>query len=64
MALCLSLSLSAKTARLTTRLCLIRCKMFRDLDFMEIAIAFAFICMGVALIIGTVVLTLVSLGIK
>jgi hypothetical protein len=31
---------------------------------MEIAIAFAFICMGVALIIGTVVLTLVSLGIK
>ena len=37
--------------------------MFRDLDFMEIALGFAFICLGLSLVTGTVVLTLISLGV-
>jgi hypothetical protein len=35
--------------------------MFRDLDFLEIGLGFAFICLGLSLLTATVVLTLISL---
>ena len=37
--------------------------MFDSFDFMEWALGFAFIALGIALITGTIVLTLVTLGV-
>lgn len=37
--------------------------MFRNADLVDVALAFAFTCFGLCLVIGVVVLSLVTLGV-